>query len=147
MSYIQNFQHIVISTKSRQMTLNRNSIDKLYNYISGFLQNKDCKLIAIGGIEDHIHILTNFNPQLSLSQEIGNLKRSASLWIKQSGYFPLFNGWAKEYGSFSVSYGHIEAVSNYIKSQQSHHANLNSEDEYKRLILKNGLVYYQYPEE
>ena len=147
MSYIQNFQHIVISTKSRQMTLNRNSIDKLYNYIAGFLSNKKCVLIAIGGIEDHIHILINFNPQLSLSQEIGNLKRSTSLWIKQSGFFPLFDGWASEYGSFSVSYGHIEVVSSYIKSQQIHHASLNSEDEYKRLILKNGLVYYQNPEE
>ncbi|MDE7369291.1 MAG: transposase [Muribaculaceae bacterium] len=147
MSYIQNYQHIVLSTKNRSKTLNRLFVDKLYQYISGFFQNKECNLIKIGGIEDHIHILVNFNNQLSLSKEIGNLKRSTSIWIKQSGFFPLFDGWSKEYGSFSVSYSHVKPVSDYIQSQQEHHLNLNSEEEYKRLILKNGLIYYQYPSE
>lgn len=72
-----------------------------------------------------------------------DLKRSTSLWMKESGYFPTFKGWQKEYAAFNISFSHKDAVASYINSQQEHHQKLNFEAEYQRLVLKNGLVYYQ----
>lgn len=35
--------------------------DELYKYITGIVRNYDQKLIAIGGIENHVHILIGLN--------------------------------------------------------------------------------------
>jgi len=143
MSYVQNFQHIVIGTKSHRMVLPTDAEHLLYAYITGFFKNKGCSVIKINGIPNHIHILVNMNPMLAIAAEIGNLKRATSIWLKANRHFPLFEGWQKEYASFSVSYSHLEAVKDYIDIQKAHHSNLFFDDEYNRLILKNGLVYYK----
>ncbi len=114
----------------------------LYKYINGIIHYKHCRLLAIGGIPNHIHMLIDINQQLALAMMIGELKRSSSMWMKSDGHFPMFNGWSKEYAAFSVSFGHVDVVRDYISNQQIHHANKRFEEEYQRLILKNGLVYY-----
>ena len=56
--------------------------------------------------------------------------------------FPLFEGWEREYGAFSLSYGHRDAVYDSIASQQEHHDTISLDDEYRRLITKAGLQIY-----
>ena len=143
MSYVQNIHHVVISTKNREMTIPTEHTEKLYQYITGIIKNKQCNLLAIGGIPNHIHLLVEVHTQLSTSSLIGEIKRCSSVWMKSDGHFPLFQGWGKEYASFSASYGHCGVLKDYILNQQVHHADKRFEDEYRRLILKNGLVYYE----
>lgn len=67
-----------------------------------------------------------------------DIKRSSSDWAKQSGLFPQFVGWGKEYGAFSVSVSHKQAVIDYIISQPEHHRRVLFDDEYKRITERNG---------
>jgi REP element-mobilizing transposase RayT len=50
-------------------TASRSSIksDELYAYIGGILGNKKAKLLAAGGMEDHIHILASLPATASLA--------------------------------------------------------------------------------
>ncbi len=130
--------HAVINTKYRQMTLEPHHVDELYSFIQSIVKRNNCVLYKIGGIENHIHILFDLHPEVSLSHLMWDIKRSSSIWIKRSRQFPYFIGWGKEYGAFSVSERHYEVVATYINNQRTHHQHMSFEDEFKRFMIHNG---------
>ncbi len=68
------------------------------------------------------------------------VKVSTSLWIKSSGLFPAFKGWAEGYGSFTCSYRDIDRIIEYIKNQQEHHRKITFEEEYRILLMEYGIT-------
>ena len=68
----------MFSTKNREHTLSKNNRDELYKYIWGVLKNKNCHLYRIGGITDHIHIVTSLHSSISLANLIKDIKLSNS---------------------------------------------------------------------
>ena len=139
MSHIQSIYHIVVSTKNRDMSINPEQSRRLYAYCTTQLNSKGCHVYAINGIPNHIHILVDLPTTACLADVMRDFKRSTSLWMRTSGYFPVFRGWGKEYGAFSVSFIQKDAVAGYIFGQQEHHSKLAFEEEYERLVLRNGL--------
>ena len=131
--------HFVFNTYCRRMTINPDNEEALYRFIWKFLSDKDCKLLRIGGIENHIHILTDINPNIAKARLAGELKRVTSLWMKQSGLFPDFEGWGKEYFGFSKSESDKPIVIEYIKSQKEHHKRISFEDEIKDMVSREGI--------
>jgi REP element-mobilizing transposase RayT len=52
--------HTVFSTKARRPFLRDRSLrDELHRYLGGILANLDCQPIIIGGVEDHVHLLSS----------------------------------------------------------------------------------------
>ena len=147
MSYTVSLFHIVIGTHQRKMSINEKHKTELYKYIWGIIEKCNCKLICINGIPDHIHLLVDLNSTISIAQLVRDIKRFSSLWIKSSEYFPLFDGWGKEYAAFSCSKSMSEQVQNYIKNQEEHHSKEEFISEYQRLIIKHGLCYHKSSEE
>ena len=85
MSYTQIYYHIVFSTKNRLPTFHKDQKKALYNYLWGILKNKKCHLYQMGGVEDHIHMLTSVHSTISIADLIRDLKTSSlatpgSLW-------------------------------------------------------------------
>ncbi|MDQ6762539.1 MAG: hypothetical protein M3015_07915, partial [Bacteroidota bacterium] len=62
------------------------------------------------------------------------------IWMKQSGKFPEFEGWQDKYGAFTYSIREKDMIINYIKNQKEHHKTENFYDEFKRLLIENGIV-------
>mgnify|MGYP004447813809 FL=1 len=147
MSYVQSLFHVVLNTKHQEMSINPDESGRLFAYMIGVLIKNDCIVLAINGIPNHIHILLSLSSSKALSDVIRDLKRASSHWMKESGRYPIFKGWSKEFASFSLSYTHKDAVASYIQNQQEHHKELNFESEYQNLILKNWLVFYKIPED
>src|ERR1700712_1914261 len=102
-SYRQIFYQIVFGTKNRKPVINQTNETELYNYIYGIIKSKKCKLYRINGMEEHIHIMTDINPVLSLSNYVRDIKVASSIWLKANGKFPGFEGWQDGYGAFSYS--------------------------------------------
>ena len=51
--------HTVFSTKDRRPFLrDQNLREELHRYLGGILTNHDCQPLIIGGVEDHVHILS-----------------------------------------------------------------------------------------
>ena len=67
------------------------------------------------------------------------IKASSSLWMKNTGYFPAFNGWSEGDGSFTGSCMDIGRLIEYVKHQQEHHRRKTFEEEYRSLLLESGL--------
>ena len=92
MSYTKILYHIVLRTKRSEMSIAQNNVSSLYKYIWGIIKNKQEKLYRINGMDDHIHILSDLHPSVSLADCIKSIKVATSLWMKQSNDFPLFRG-------------------------------------------------------
>jgi len=107
----------------------------------GTIKNKKCKLFRINGVEYHIHILSDLHPSLALADFVKDIKVASSLWMKASGLFPDFEGWAVGYGAFTCPINDRARIINYIKKQQEHHRQVTFNDEFKSLLDEHGILY------
>jgi len=140
-SYRQIYYQIVFGTKYREATINTNNEEYLYKYIWGLIENKKCKLYRINGMPDHIHIFSDLHPSLCIADYVKDIKVATNIWMKESGKFPLFRGWQEGYGAFTYSIREKDMIINYIKNQKEHHRTETFYDEYKRLLIENGVEY------
>ena len=88
-TYTQILYQIVFSTKYREHTLSNENRNELFS----ILKNKKCHLYQIGGVEDHLHIVTHLHPSVALSNLIKDIKLASTEHIKVKNLFPQFNGW------------------------------------------------------
>jgi len=140
-TYKQIFYHIVFGTKHRESTIAESHCEELYKYIWGIIKNKHCTLYRINGVEDHIHIFSDLHPSLCLADYIKDIKVASSIWMKESGLFSEFKGWQDGYGAFTYSLNQKNTIINYIKNQKEHHKKESFYDEYKRLLIENGIEF------
>ena len=143
MSYVSSIYHIVLVTHRREMTIIEEKKEELYFYLWGIIKRNNCKLIRMNGLPDHIHLLLELSTTVSLSQLVRDLKRSSSIWLKNSNKIPQFKGWSKEYAAFSCSFELKDRTRQYIMNQQSHHLNESTDEEYKRMLESNGLRLFE----
>jgi hypothetical protein len=59
--------HIIYSTKYRKPLIQTAWQDDLYGYIGGIIRESKGKLLKIGGIADHVHLLAKLSPTLAIS--------------------------------------------------------------------------------
>jgi len=66
--------------------------------------------LRVGGVADHVHIVTTLPRTLSQAEMIETLKKTSSKWIKglDSKYRRFY--WQRGYGAFSVSPSQLDAV-------------------------------------
>jgi hypothetical protein len=80
------------------------------------------------------------HPSIAPMDFMRDVKVSTSLWMKRSGLFPAFKGWAEGYGSFTCSYKDMGRLVEYIKNQKEHHKKITFEEEYRILLLEYGIT-------
>ncbi len=140
-SYRQLLYLLVFRTHDSQPTIKQDHVSQLYAYVTGIIKNKDSHLYRINGVENHIHILTDLHPSIALADFMREIKASTSMWMKNSGHFPSFKGWAEGYGSFTCSCMDLGNLIEYVKKQQEHHSKKSFEDEYRLLLMESGIKF------
>jgi len=140
-TYTQILFQIVFSTKNRERTLKTEKRVELYKYIWGIMKNKKCHLYQIGGIEDHIHILTHIHPTISLSALIKDIKVASSEYIKKESLFQNFTGWQDGYAAFTYSLSEKDKLVNYVKNQEEHHKVITYHEELKQLLIEQKIEF------
>jgi REP element-mobilizing transposase RayT len=113
-AYARNYIHVVFSTRQRQKAIPAELQPNLWAYLRGIAKNYQIDLLAIGGVDDHVHLLLALPPKLSLADALRALKANSSKWMNESGqHF----SWQDGYGAFSVSTSNLESVRGYIQNQ------------------------------
>ena len=140
-SYRLHYFHLIWSTKNRKPQIFPDIQSRLYSYLGAIVQNHSGKLLEIGGMSDHVHLLIELSLLDKFSHFMRDLKASSSLWIHKN--FPDFYdfAWQEGYGSFSVSYSALEGVQKYIQNQQQHHATMSFEEEYLKFLKLHRVKY------
>jgi REP element-mobilizing transposase RayT len=129
----------VFSTKKREPFISQTLEAELYSYMAGICRAQGTQAIQIGGVEDHVHLLFNLPRTIMISKLVEEIKKSSSRWFKTKGH-PRFS-WQNGYGAFSVSCSHKDAVVSYILGQREHHKKVSFQEEYRRLLCKNQIVF------
>jgi REP element-mobilizing transposase RayT len=138
-TYTQILYHVTFSTKQRKPTLKKENRSKLFKYIWGVLQNKNCHLYRINCVEDHLHIITHLHPTVALSDLIKDIKLSTTQFIKSEKLFPNFDGWQDGYGAFTHSLSDKDMLIEYVKNQEEHHKKVSFKEEYIRLLKEHKI--------
>ena len=133
--------HVVFSTKSRRPFLAPKIASRVYSYIGGALRTEKAVLYEVGGTADHIHLLVRWRPDSALSNLIGSIKRSTTIWIHQT--FPELSEfyWQEGYGAFTVSYSQVDKVKAYIQNQEEHHRTRDFKEEFTALLKAHHIDY------
>ena len=140
-TYTQILFQIVFRTKNGERTLIEPGRENLYRYIWGILKNKKCHLYRIGGVEDHIHIITHIHPAVAVARLIKDIKLASSDYIKNKNIFPDFTIWQKGYGAFTCSISARDNLIEYVKHQKEHHQKVNFRDEYINLLKEHEIEF------
>ena len=130
--------HLVFSTKKRESYLQDLAVrQELHAYMAGILEHRQSHALAIGGTENHVHVLCLLSKNESLAALVAELKRSSSLWIKAKHRLPF--QWQAGYGVFSVSHTVVTRVCQYIVNQVEHHRKISYQDELRELLRTQGI--------
>ena len=140
-SLVQNYMHLVFSTKNRQPFIVPSIEAELHSYLGGICNNLDCQVLKVGGYIDHIHILCMLSKKIALVKLMEELKSHSSKWVKTKGVeFGNFY-WQDGYGAFSVNPTETETVIDYIANQHEHHSKRTFQDEYRAFLKKYKVDY------
>jgi len=140
-SYSCLYTHLVFATKRRAPLISSSIQARLYAYMRAIIQDCKCHPLAVGGMPDHIHILTSLSREISTSTLLREIKAHSSGWIHRTfSSLPHFN-WQDGYGAFSISHSDIEKVRTYIKNQTKHHSRMSFAEEFESLLSEQSIEY------
>jgi REP-associated tyrosine transposase len=107
----------------------------------GILRELDGNTSIINGTSDHVHLLVQFPPGLSLSDAMRILKTNSSKWIHDRWPARSKFAWQTGYGAFSVSKSSAGAVFGYIADQEEHHRRKTFQEEFLEYLKKHEIDY------
>ena len=136
-TFSRNYVHVIFGTKDRRKTITQELQTRLWAYVAGIGRNHDIGILAVGGTEDHVHILLHLPPKISLAKAVLLLKSNSSKWMNEVTEF----SWQEGYGAFSVSASNLDAVIRYIRNQRQHHRKLGFEEELRAILQKHRVAY------
>jgi REP-associated tyrosine transposase len=128
--------HLIFSTKDRQPFFRDKTLRAdLHKFLGGTSKTLSCPPIIVGGIEDHVHLLSRFGRTISQAEWVKELKRVSNLWLKNQGLRNF--QWQGGYADFSVSASNLERVKSYIANQEEHHRKIGFQDELRKLLTRH----------
>lgn len=133
-TYTQLYIQIVFAVQGRVSLIRSNWEDELYKYITGIVQNRKHKMLAINGMPDHIHIFIGLNPDDSISNLVREVKKASNAFIKEREYSKYPFKWQSGFGAFSYNRSDINTVVNYVMNQKEHHRKKTFREEYLELL-------------
>ena len=133
--------HLVFSTRNRVPSISADMQPRVFEYMGGILRNQMGRLVAAGGIEDHVHLLVSLSRQTSISDTLRDLKSNSSGWIHENFPERRSFAWQAGYGAFSVSFSALDSVRAYLAHQKEHHKRQTFQEEFIAMLKLHELEY------
>ena len=130
---------MVFSTKERMRWISNEWRDRLHAYLGGVVKGLAGVPLAIGGVEDHVHLLVGLKASHRLDYFLRDLKADSSEWVHRE--IRRVFAWQKGYAAFSVSPSEVESVKRYVLNQEAHHKRKSFQEELVGLLQKSGIGY------
>jgi putative transposase len=140
-NYSQIIIQVVFAVHGRESLIKPEWEERLYQYITGIVRGKKQKLLAINGIENHIHILIGMMPSCRLSDLVCEIKKASNDFINSNRLSPYRFSWQEGFGAFSYSKKDMDNVIHYIMNQKEHHKSFNFKHEYLEMLESNEVEY------
>jgi REP element-mobilizing transposase RayT len=133
--------HIVFSTKNREPIITSPIRPDLYKYMGGIIRGEGGKLLEIGGIADHVHLVIRLKSIHSVATIVKIVKSKSSKWLNSQPKRPGRFEWQRGYAAFTVSASQLGPVRQYVRNQEQHHRRVSYQDELRAFLDKHGIEY------
>ncbi|GAA8874893.1 IS200/IS605 family transposase [Helicobacter pylori] len=119
--------HLVFVTKYRRKAFNKEVIDFLGSVFAKVCKDFESELIEFDGESDHVHLLINYLPKVSVSKLVNSLKGVSSRLVRKHHFKSVEASlWGKHLCSPSYFAGScggapLELIKQYIQEQETPH--------------------------
>ncbi len=119
--------HLVFVTKYRREVSTKANLDDLRLMFVSVCADFEAELVEFDGEDDHVHLLVNYPPKVSVSSLVNSLKGVSSRMIRKNNdpdiRKKLWGGalWSPSYFAGSCGGASIAVIRQYIEQQQTPH--------------------------
>lgn len=107
--------HLIWATKLRRPLLTPQLENAVFDYLCMQAEKKNCRVYAVNGWVDHVHMVLSIPPILSVAEVVQQIKGASSHQFSQ-----LY--WQDGYGALTVGRRNLEIAIAYVRRQKEHHA-------------------------
>lgn len=119
------YVHLVWATWDRLPLLTPEIERRVYRNLEHEAEKHGCTVLAIGGVEDHVHLLVTLPSTISIAELVKQLKGVSSQFVNATLQPTTVFKWQGSYGAFSLSRSHVDRIKTYVDRQKEHHATAN----------------------
>ena len=128
------YTHFVFTTINRQPIILEQFRSRIEKYITGIVNNNDCKMYSIYANPEHVHFLVSRSPRLDEENLATIIANSSEKFINDNRLCVGIFQWQQSCSAFSISKRNIPDVCEYIERQKEHHKEESYIDEYERFV-------------
>ena len=117
--------HLVFVAKYRRKVFTKELLDDMRQIFESVCTDFEAQLVEFDGENDHVHLLVNYPPKVSISKLVNSLKGVSSRMIRQKNYpsirEKLWGGalWSPSYFAGSCGGAPISIIRQYIEQQNT----------------------------
>ena len=116
--------HLVFVSKYRRHVFTKTSLDRMQQIFATVCHDFEAQLVEFDGEDDHVHLLVNYPPKVSISSLVNSLKGVSSRLLRRE--FPelpkrYWQGalWSPSYFAASCGGAPISIINQYIQQQRT----------------------------
>jgi REP element-mobilizing transposase RayT len=134
--------HAMFCTKNCRRLILPEYEKKLWKSITEFGSRNASPVSSVGGTNDHVHIVITPLPSKTIDSLIKEIKEYTKRFMNNAFYSDnrAFD-WQVGYGAFSTSRSNLTKLANYIDNQKILHESMTYEEEFIRILERNGVEY------
>lgn len=140
-TYTKIYLHIVFAVKQRECMISPPIQQRLHVYFASILTKAGHYPVAIGGTDNHVHLLIDYKPTQHIPDMVRELKVASAKLINTQHMIPFIFSWQRGYGCFSYSPSQIDGVKQYILNQVLHHKKMTLREEMTMIYDRFGIEY------
>ena len=133
-TFSQIYLQFVFAVQGRQSLIKKENKEELHKYLTGLVQNRNAKMLAVHCMPDHTHIFIGLKPTILISNFVKEIKVASNDFVNEKKWIMKKFSWQEGYGVFSYSHSHIDRVVKYVLNQEAHHQKASFRQEYIALL-------------
>jgi len=117
--------HLVFVTKYRRKAFTKEVIDFMHPIFEKVCKDFEAELVEFDGESDHVHLLINYPPKVSISKLVNSLKGVSSRKVRKQKFQTVKENlwgdalWSPSYFAGSCGGAPLEIIKQYIEQQET----------------------------
>src|SRR5579859_4304137 len=112
------YAHVIWFVRGREALLGKAVRRVLFAHMQKEGAEKGISIVAIDGVEDHVHCLLQLMPSQNLSQVVKSIRTASMTWLNETRLLPVEFAWEEDYYAYSVSPSGVKQVMDFIGKQE-----------------------------
>ena len=113
--------HLLWATKYRRNVVDPEWRMALFEKLASIPLRSDARVLCVGGVRNHVHLLVAWRPSVALSSIGRDLKTWSSRWVRQTTPGQASFRWQNGFSAFTIDHRDQCRLIHYIVHQERHH--------------------------